>query len=152
MNDHKIVVIWVIKTFVVVVVLYCSYVYPFHLFLISSASFMSLSFLSFLMPILAWNVPFIAPIFLKKYLAFPSLFYSSVSLHCLLKKLFIYLSLLAVLWNSAFSWVHLSLLPVNSLLSSTVCKASSITMSSCIYFSLWWFCHCFLYSVTSLHW
>ena len=40
---------------------------------------------------------------------------------------FHFLFLLAVLWNSAFSWVYLSLSPllVASLLSSAICKASS---------------------------
>ena len=50
---------------------------------------------------------------------------SSISLHCSFKKAF--LLPLAVLWNSAFSWVYLSLspLPFNSLLSSDICKAFS---------------------------
>ena len=36
-------------------------------------------------------------------------------------------SLLAILWNSAFRWVHLSFspLPLASLLFSAICKASS---------------------------
>ena len=41
--------------------------------------------------------------FLKRSLLFPILLFSSISLHCSLKKAF--LSLLAILWNSAFSWV-----------------------------------------------
>ena len=38
-----------------------------------------------------------------------------------------FLSLLAILWNSAFKWVSLSFspLPLASLLSSAICKASS---------------------------
>ena len=38
-----------------------------------------------------------------------------------------FLSLLAILWNSAFRWVYLSFspLPLASLLFSTICKASS---------------------------
>ena len=46
-------------------------------------------------------------------------------LQCSLKKTFS--SLLAILWNSAFSFVYLSLspLPFTSLLSSAICKASS---------------------------
>jgi len=45
-------------------------------------------------------------------------------LHYSLKKAF--LSLHALLWNSALTWVYLSLypLPFTSLLSSTICKAS----------------------------
>ena len=47
-----------------------------------------------------------------------------VSLHCSFKK---FLSLVAILWNSSFSWAYLSLPPLlfASLLSSTICKASS---------------------------
>ena len=99
--------------------------YPWHLFLISSASVSSLPFLSFIVPILAWNIPLISPIFFKRSLAFPILLFSSISLHYSLKKAF--LSVLDILWNSAFSWVSLSLspLPFASLLFSAICKASS---------------------------
>ena len=47
------------------------------------------------------------------------------SLHCSLKKAF--LLLLAILWNSTFSWVYFSfsLLPFASLLFSDICKVSS---------------------------
>ena len=44
--------------------LYISSVYSCHLYLISSASVRPLLFLSFIVPILAWNVPLISPIFL----------------------------------------------------------------------------------------
>ena len=87
--------------------LYSSSGYCCHLFLVSSPSVRSLPFLSFILPILAWNVPLTAPIFLKGSLVFPLLLFSSISLHCSFKKAF--LSLLAILWNSAFSWVYLSL-------------------------------------------
>ena len=40
--------------------LYSSYVYSCHLFLISSASVRSILFLSFIVPIFAWNVPLIS--------------------------------------------------------------------------------------------
>ena len=43
--------------------LYTSSVYSCHLFLISFVSVRSLSFLSFIMPILVWNVPLMSPIF-----------------------------------------------------------------------------------------
>ena len=59
--------------------LYSSSVYSYHLFLIFSASVRSLLFLSFFMPILAWNVPLILPIFLKRSLVFPILVFSSIS-------------------------------------------------------------------------
>ena len=45
--------------------LYSSSVYSCHLFLISSAYVMSITFLSFIEPIFVWNVPLISPIFLK---------------------------------------------------------------------------------------
>ena len=105
--------------------LYSSSVYSWHLFLISSASVRSIPFLSFIVPIFAWNVPLVSLIFLKRSLVFPILLFSSISLHLSLKKAF--LSLLAILWNSAFRWVYLSLspLPFASLLFSATYKASS---------------------------
>ena len=50
---------------------------------------------------------------------------SSISLHWSLRMAF--LSLLAILWNSAFKWVYLSFCPLlfASLLFSAFCKASS---------------------------
>ena len=119
-SDYTIVVIQVIKTFFVQ--FFCVFLPPLlNLF----TSVRSLPFLSFIMPILAWNVPLICPIFLKRSLVFPVLLFSSVSLHCSLKKAF--LSLLAILWNSAFNRIYLSLssLPFTSLHFSAICKASS---------------------------
>ena len=87
--------------------LYSFSVYFCHLFLISSASVRSVPFLSFIEPIFAWNVPLVSPIFLKTSLVFPSLLFSSISLHWSLRKSF--LSLLAILWNSAFIWKYLSI-------------------------------------------
>ena len=84
--------------------------YSCHLFLISSASVRSIPFLSFLVPIFAWNVLLVSLIFLKGSLGFPLLLFSSISLHWSLRKAF--LSLLAILWNSAFRWVYLSFPPL----------------------------------------
>ena len=53
--------------------LYSSSVYSCHLFLISSASFRFIQFLSFIEPILTWNVPLVSLIFLKRSLVFPIL-------------------------------------------------------------------------------
>ena len=105
--------------------LYSYYVYSWHLFLISSASVRSIPFLSFIVPIFAWNVPLVALSFLNKSLDFPVLLFSSISLHWSLRKAF--LSLLAILWNSAFRWVYLyfSPLPFASLLFTAICEASS---------------------------
>ena len=104
--------------------LYTSPVYPCHLF-ISSASVGSLPFQSFIVPILGWNFPLISPIFLKRSLVFPLLRLSSSFMYCSLKKAL--LSLCAVLWKSAFSWIYLSLSPLlfTSLPSLAICKSSS---------------------------
>ena len=77
--------------------LHSSSVYSCHLFLISSASVRSIPFLSFIVPIFAWNVPLISLIFLKRSLVFPILLFSSASLHWSPRKAF--LSLLAILWT-----------------------------------------------------
>ena len=86
------------------------------------ASLRSLPFLSFIVPIFAWNITLVSPTFLKISLVFPILFLPSISLHCLLTKAF--LSLLAILWKPVFSWVYHSLspLPFTSLLFSAICK------------------------------
>ena len=104
--------------------LYSSLVYSFHLFLISS-SVWSWMFPSFITPKLARNFPLVSPVFLKRLLVFPILLLSSVSLYYSFKKPFSFL--LAILWNSAFSWVYLffSPLPFACLLSPAICKASS---------------------------
>ena len=105
--------------------LYSPPVYSCHLFLISSPSVRSIPFLSLMEPIFAWNVPLVSLIFLKRSLVFPILLFSSVSLHWSLRKAF--LSLLAILWNSAFKWVYLSFFPLlfTSLLFTAIYKASS---------------------------
>ena len=120
--------------------LYSSTVYSYHLFLISSDSVKSLPFLSFIVHIFAWNVPLVSPIFLKRSLVFPILLFSFISLHCSFKKAF--LTLLAILWNSAFSWVYLSFspLPFASLLFSAICQASSDNQFAFLhYFFFGWF-------------
>ena len=98
-------VILVIKIF-----LYSSSVYSFYLFLLSSASVRSIQFLSFMVPIFVWNGPLVSLIFLKRSLVSPILLFSSISLHWSLRKAFI--SLLAILWNSAFKWIYLSFSPL----------------------------------------
>jgi len=104
--------------------IYSSSGYPYHLFLISSASFRSIPFLSFIEPIFSWNVPFASRIFLKRCLVFPIPMFSYISLHWSLRKAF--LSLLAILWNSAFRCLYLfySPVPFASLLFTTIWKAS----------------------------
>ena len=81
----------------------------------------------------------VSPLFLKRSLVFPILLFSSVSLHCSLKKAF--LSLLGILWNSAFSWVHFSFspLPFTSFLCQRFVRPpQTTTLPSCISFS--WGC------------
>jgi len=96
-----------------------------HLFSVSSASVRSTPFLSFIVPLFAWNVPLGFLIFLKRSLVFPILLFSSIYLHWSPRKAF--LSLLAIIWNSAFKRVYLSFspLPIASLLFSAICKPSS---------------------------
>ena len=105
--------------------LYSSSVYSCQLFLISSASVRSIVFLFFIVLILAWNIPLVSLIFLKRPLVFLILLFSSISLQWSLRKAF--LSLLVILWISAFKWVYLSFSPLSfaSLLFSAICKASS---------------------------
>ena len=132
--------------------LYSSSVYSCHLFSISSASVRSIPFLSFIEPIFVWNVPLVALIFFFFYsafylfiflriliylftlqycigrsLVFPILLFSSISLHWSLRKPF--LSLLAILWNSAFKWEYLSFSPLlfASLLFTAISKTNPVT-------------------------
>ena len=92
MGDHTLMVIWVMNIF-----LYRSSVYSCHLFLISFASVRSIPFLSFITPILSWNVPLVSLIFLMRSQVFPILLFSSISFHWSLRKAF--LSLLTILWT-----------------------------------------------------
>ena len=129
--------------------LYSSAVCSCHLLFILSASGRSSPFSSF-MPILAWNVPLRAQIFLKRSLVLPILFVSSISSHCSLKNL----SLLAILWNSTFSWVYLSLspLPFASLFFSSYLKRL-FRQPFCLLVFLFLcggFGCCFLYNTISL--
>ena len=96
---------------------YSSSVHSCYLFLLSFASVRSLPFLSFIVPIFACNVPLVFLVFLKTSPVFPILLFSSIFfLHWSLRKTF--LSLLTILWNSAFKWIYLffSPLPFASLL------------------------------------
>ena len=84
-----------------------------------------------------WNLYVIYPILLKSSTVFPILLFPSVSFQCSFKKAS--LSLLAVLCNSAFSWVYLSLHPCLWLFffSQEFIKTSQTTsLPSCITFFL----------------
>ena len=128
MSDHTIVIIWVMKIFFVSFSCYSC-----QLFLTSSASVRSMPFLSLIEPIFVWNVPLVSLIFLKRSLVFHILLFSSVSLCWSLRKAF--LSLLAILWNSAFKWVYLHFSPLlfPSLLTA-ICKASSDSHFAVLHF------------------
>ena len=69
--------------------LYSSSVHSCHLFLTFAAFVRSALFLSFIVPIFAWNVPLVSLIFLKRSLVFPILLFSSIYLHWSLKKAFL---------------------------------------------------------------
>ena len=134
MSDHTIVIIWVVKIFVD-----SSSVYSCHLFLIPCASVRSIPFLFFIEPIIAWNVPLVSLIFLKRSLVFPILLFSSIFLHWSLRKAF--LSLLGILWNSAFRCLYLSFSPLlfAYLRFTAIYKASSDShLAVCISFSWRW--------------
>ena len=109
-----------------------------HLFLISSASVRSILFLSFIVPIFAWNVPLVSLIFLE----ISSLSHYIISLYffaliteegflisprCSLE-LCIQMGL-SFLFSFAFA----------SLLSSAICKASNNHFTFCISFFRGWF-------------
>ena len=131
---------------------YSSSVYSYHLFLVSSVSVRCLMFLSFIMHSFAWNVPLVSLIFLIRSLVFPIPLFSSVSLHCSLRKAF--LSLLAIVWNSAIRWIYLSFspLPFASPHFSAICKPSSDNHFAflCFFFLRDGFDLCLLYNVTNL--
>ena len=97
MSDHSIVIIWVMKIFFV---LFCVLLSPLlNIFCFCT----SISFLSFIVPIFAWNVPLVSIVFLKRSLIFPILLFFAISFHWSPWKPL--LSLLSILWNSAFKWI-----------------------------------------------
>ena len=104
--------------------LYMSSVHSCYLFLISSASVRSLTFLSFIVPIFAWSIPMVSPIFLKRSIFF-TIYYFPVIL-----ALFTYKDFLispCYFLEVCISLVNLSLscLLFSSLIFSAVLKASS---------------------------
>ena len=103
-------------------------------FLISSASVRSPPFLSFILPIL------VSPIFLKRSLVFPILLFSSISLHCSVKRPS-YLSLLFSGTLHSIEYVF-PFLPCFLLLffpQLFVRPPQITTLPSCISFSWGWF-------------
>ena len=116
-----------------------SSMYSFQLFLISFASVKSLPFLSVYHAHPCMKCFFDISDFLEEIsILFCSIVFS-IHWHCLLKNTFF--SLLAILWNSAFSWVYLSLSSFFSLLffpQLFVRRPQTTTFPSCISFSLGW--------------
>ena len=98
----------------------------------------SLLFLSFIVPISAWN--WYLPIFLKKSLVFPILLFSSISLHCLLKKAFLSLLLLfGTLHSVGNIFPFVICLWLVFVLSCFIRRPQTTTLPSCISSSLGWF-------------
>ena len=113
--------------------LYSFSVYSYYLFLISSASVRSLLFLSFIVPIFAWNIPLISLIFL----AISTLSLSVVFLYFF--ALFIEEGLLVSPCHSLELCIQLGIPFYFSfafclLLSSATCKASSDNYFAFLYF------------------
>ena len=74
--------------------------------------------------ILAWNVPLKSLIFLKRSVVFPILLFSSISLHCLLKKA-TYFSWYSLEHSIQLVYLIFSPLSFTSLIFSAIFKASS---------------------------
>ena len=96
----------------------------------SSASVRPIPLLSYCAH-LCIKFPLAFVIFLKRCLVFSILLFSSISLHCSLRKAF--LSLIAILWKSGFSWVYLSFPLCLSLLffSQLFVRPPQITILPC---------------------
>ena len=113
---------------------FCVFLPP---FLISPASVRSLLFLSFIVPIFAWNIPLVSLIFLKRSLVFPSLLFSSVSFHYSVKRISSCYSLeLCIQMGISFPSSFASLLFFSQLFLG---PPQATTLPSCISFSWGWF-------------
>ena len=121
-------VIWLIKTFLVQ--FFCVFL-PLLLNLFCFCLVLVVSFLYCACLSMKYSLG------LSNFLEISRLSHSIVFLY--LFALFMFLSLLAILWNSVFTWVYLSLslLPFVSLLS--IRPPQTTTLPSCISFSLGWF-------------
>ena len=112
-------------------------VYSCHSFFLSSASVRFIPFLSFIVPIFAWNVPLVTLIFLKRSLVFPILLFSSIPFHWSLRKAFLNLSLLFFGTLHLDAYLFFSPLTLASLLFSVIWKASSIKHFAFLHFFSW---------------
>ena len=132
--------------------LFSSSVYSCHLFLISSASVRSVPFLSFIEPIIAWNVPLVSLIFLKRSLVFP--FYCFPLFLCTDHwGRLSYLSLLffGILHPDAYIFPFLLCFSLLFFSQLFVRPPQTAILLFCISFSWGWSYPCLLYSVTKLH-
>ena len=132
--------------------LYSSPMYSCRLFLISYASVRCIPFLSFIVPVLAWNIPLISPIFLKRSLVFPILFFPLYFF-----ALFIEEGLLISCCYSlelCIQFAYLSLPPwgVSLFIFPQLLVKPPQTTTLLAFLFLWDdFCHCLLYNVTNFH-
>ena len=126
-------VIQVIRSF-----LYSS-VYSCHLFLIYSASIRSIPFLSFIVPIFAWNIPLVLLILLKRSLVFPILLFSCI-FALFLKKAFLSLPMFSGTLHSNGN-IFPFLLCLSLLFFSQLFVRLPLTtiLPFCIYFYWGWF-------------
>ena len=129
--------------------LYSSSVYSCYLFLISSASVRSIVFLSFIVPIFAWNVPLVSPVFLKRSLVFPILLFSSISCTDHWGRLS-YLSLLFFRTLHSYGYIFLFLICLSLLFFSKLfVRPQTTILPFCTSFS--WVWSWSLYHVMNLH-
>ena len=119
--------------------LYSSSVCSWHLFFISSASVRSIPFLSFIVPIFAWNVLLVSLIFFKRSLVFHILLFFFISLHQSLRKAFLSLLLFfGTLHSNGFIFPFLLCLSL-LFFSQLFVRPPQITiLSFCISFSWRW--------------
>ena len=104
--------------------LYSSSVHSCYLFLISSAFVVSLTFLSFIVPIFAWSIPIASPSFLKRSILF-TMYYFPLILACFIYKDFLTSPCYSLEVCISLSNLSLSCLLFTSLIFSAVSKASS---------------------------
>ena len=129
--------------------LYSSSVYSCHLFLISSTSFRSVPFLSFISADLWMKCSLGISSILEEISSLSHLLFSSVYLHWSLRKPF--LSLLGILWNSALKWIYLS--SAFSFFSFLSYLWGLLRQSFCLFAFLFLgdgLDHCLLYNVTNV--
>ena len=116
------------------------YIVPLCILATSSVSVRSIPFLTFIVPIFVWKVPFVSLIFLKKSIVFPFLLFSSISLHWSLRKAF--LLLLPILWtlhSDAYIFPFLLCLSLLFFSQPFVKPPQTTILLFCISFSLGWF-------------